>query len=71
MESGSESKVYSNFYEVESTRNLGYFATTEGQDNLLRNTLSIDAEVKTSGIANLDDVDDPASEMISRGLLGG
>lgn len=77
---GARAKLYSSFVNFTSTRNKGYFLTTEGQNNLLRNTLDADIEIRTSGIFELKDVLDddnlangPGIKKIlsKRALLGG
>ncbi|WP_298484228.1 DUF5723 family protein [uncultured Maribacter sp.] len=71
---GVRGKLYSGIIDFTSTKNKGYFVTTEGQNNLLSNTLSADLELKSSGIITLDHVidgDSSAGDMIKRGFFGG
>ncbi len=71
---GVRGKLYSGILDFTSTKNKGYFVTTEGQNNLLSNTLSADLELKSSGIITLDHVmdgDSSAGDMIKRGFFGG
>tara|TARA_R110002051_G_scaffold107681_4_gene180602 strand:+ start:5281 stop:6732 length:1452 start_codon:yes stop_codon:yes gene_type:complete len=77
---GTRAKLYSSFINFTSTKNKGYFLTTEGQNNLLRTTLDADIEIRTSGIFELKDVLDddnlangPEIKKIlsKRALLGG
>ncbi len=53
---GLRGKIYSSIFEFKSTRNSGYFVTTEGDNNILANTLVADLELKTSGISELIDI---------------
>ncbi|QWX82952.1 hypothetical protein H0I23_10815 [Cellulophaga sp. HaHaR_3_176] len=77
---GVRAKLYSSLFNVTSTSNRGYFTTTEGDNNLIRNTIVADIELQTSGVYDLKDIieDDnisngPAiSEILSkRAFLGG
>lgn len=75
---GVRAKLYSSVFEIKSTRNSGYFVTTEGENNIIRNTLVADIKVRTSGIESLFDVfssDATTEEMpghiLRRALLGG
>ena len=63
---------------MKSANNRGYFVTTLGQDNLLRNTIVSDVTVNTSGVETLDTFDEEVAQsteipkwLISRSLLGG
>ncbi|NKI33244.1 DUF5723 family protein [Croceivirga thetidis] len=70
---GARAKIYSSVFELKSTNNDGYFVTTQGQDNILRNTIVADVEVRTSGVESLFDAldDDVAqSQELPRWLLG-
>ncbi|MEM9000370.1 MAG: DUF5723 family protein [Bacteroidota bacterium] len=70
---GIRAKVYSSVFEFKSTRNKGYFVTTEGENNILANTLVADVQMRTSGIEEiLDILDDDtlsSSEELSKLLL--
>jgi len=77
---GIRAKLYASFLNFSSTKNKGYFLTTEGQNNVFRTTLDADIEIKTSGIFELKNVlDDDAvangsgisSILTKRALLGG
>lgn len=70
---GARAKVYSSVFELKSTNNKGYFVTTEGENNLLRNTITADITVRTSGVETLFDAldDDVAqSQELPKWLLG-
>ena len=76
---GARAKLYSSVFELKATQNDGYFVTTIGEDNLLRNTLVADVTVRTSGVESLfDALDDDVSQseelpswLLGRSLLGG
>jgi hypothetical protein len=77
---GFRAKLYSSILNFNSTKNNGYFLTTQGQNNLLRTTLDADLEIRTSGIFELKDVldDDNVANgsgiskiLGKRALLGG
>lgn len=77
---GLRAKVYSSFMNFTTTKNRGYFVTTEGQNNVLRTTLDADITIRTSGIFELKDVLDDdtlangsgiAKILSKRALLGG
>ncbi len=77
---GARGKIYSSIFNFNSTRNKGYFVTTEGQNNLLANTLVADMELRTSGLDEIREVlQDGAVDDFSgisdifkrRALLGG
>ena len=53
---GVRAKLYSSFINFNSTKNKGYFLTTQGQNNLLRSTLVADLEIRTSGIFEIKDI---------------
>lgn len=46
---GGRLKLYSGILNIQSTKNKGYFITTEGQNNHLANTIVADLELRTSG----------------------
>ncbi|GGW23901.1 DUF5723 family protein [Arenibacter certesii] len=52
---GARAKIYSSVLNFTSTENKGHFITTEGERNLVANTLDADLEVKTSGLNNIVD----------------
>ncbi len=72
---GARIKLYSGIVDINSTNNNGYFETTEGQNNLLRNTLVSDMRLRTSGLDALLDANDNGdsigSLLTKRGLFGG
>lgn len=71
---GIRAKMYSGIVEYNSSRNKGYFVTTEGQNNLLANTLVSDLTMRTSGmdaIYNASDEGTLASTILKRGFFGG
>jgi hypothetical protein len=67
---GGRAKLYSGIFNVQSTQNSGYFLTTEGENNILSNTLVADMRVRTSGIEALSD-SGGVNEIVRRGFLGG
>lgn len=77
---GARAKFYSGILDFNSTKNSGYFVTSEGQNNLLENTLVADMRLRTSGfdeiINKLNDDTESGSSAISsffsrRGFFGG
>ena len=71
---GVRGKLYSSILNVNSTKNEGFFVTSEGENNLLRNTINADLELQSSGAIAFNDVnkgDASAGSLIKRGLLGG
>lgn len=76
---GARAKLYSSVFEFKSANNEGYFVTTRGQDNILRNTVVADVTLRTSGIQEIIDISDDSSStqedlarlLIRRSLLGG
>ena len=70
---GLRGKIYSSIFEAKSTSNTGSFTTTRGENNILRNTLIADLQLRTSGveeIINALDENDNASANLSSLLLG-
>ncbi len=71
---GARAKLYSSIFSFKSTKNKGYFVTTEGQNNLLTSTLVADMKLQTSGIESLRAAADDGtigSVFTKRGLFGG
>jgi len=77
---GARAKIYSSVLEFRSANNQGYFETTSGENNILRNTLVSDMTLRTSGVQDfldiLDEDTDTTSEdlmnrFIERSLFGG
>jgi len=77
---GARLKIYSSVFEFKSVNNDGYFVTTPGENNILRNTLVADVAMRTSGLESLSDAlsDDTVNRqaelsnwLLGRSLLGG
>ncbi len=71
---GARAKLYSSVFELKSTNNDGYFVTTQGANNVLRNTLVADAMVRTSGVESFVDAtddDEVPSWLLGRSFFGG
>ncbi|MEM1259084.1 MAG: DUF5723 family protein [Bacteroidota bacterium] len=77
---GGRAKIYSSVFEFRSANNDGYFVTTQGEDNILRNTLVADVTLRTSGVQEILDILDEDSNttgadlanlLLRRSLLGG
>ena len=77
---GARAKLYSSVFEFRSANNDGYFVTTRGEDNILRNTIVADVTMHTSGVQEIIDIleedtgttqADLASLLMRRSLLGG
>lgn len=71
---GARAKLYSSIFSFKSTKNKGYFVTTEGQNNLLASTLVADMQLQTSGLNSIEEANDNGnlgSVITKRGLLGG
>ena len=71
---GGRAKIYSSVFDFNSTKNRGYFVTTEGERNIFATTLNADAELRTSGLKSLYDANEDgniASTAIKRALFGG
>ncbi|MCK0156199.1 DUF5723 family protein [Cellulophaga sp. F20128] len=72
---GIRGKLYSSIFSFKSTKNSGYFVTTEGQNNLLASTLVADMMVQTAGIESFrkaaDDNTGIGNVFSKRGLFGG
>ncbi len=74
LTAGVRAKIYSSIFDFNSTRNDGYFVTTEGQNNIFANTLVADMEWRISGIPSIRDAEregELASTIIKRGFFGG
>ena len=50
---GVRAKLYNSIANFTSTRNEGFFVTTEGQNNTLASTLDANLELKTSGLNDI------------------
>jgi hypothetical protein len=76
---GGRAKVYSSVFEFKSANNDGYFVTTQGENNSLRNTVVADVTMRTSGVQEILDVLDESANaqadlanlLLKRSLLGG
>lgn len=71
---GGRAKIYSSIFDFNSTRNKGYFVTTEGERNIYASTLNADMALRTSGLQALYDAnedDNIAGTAIKRALFGG
>ena len=71
---GGRAKIYSSIFDFSSTKNDGFFVTTEGETNIFASTLEADLELRTSGLNSLYDArdeDNIAGTAIKRGLFGG
>ncbi|MDT7827954.1 DUF5723 family protein [Pricia sp. S334] len=71
---GGRAKIYSSVFDFNSTKNRGYFVTTEGERNIFATTLNADAELRTSGLESLYDAREEgniASTAVKRALFGG
>lgn len=71
---GGRAKIYSSIFDFNSTKNKGYFVTTEGENNIYASTLNADMELRTSGLQALDDARENsniAGTAIKRALFGG
>jgi hypothetical protein len=77
---GARAKLYSSIFEFKSVKNDGYFVTTQGENNLLRNTLVADISLRTSGVEGIIDIldddtittqNDISALLLKRALLGG
>ncbi|MEM6540641.1 MAG: DUF5723 family protein, partial [Bacteroidota bacterium] len=77
---GARAKLYSSVFEFKSANNSGYFVTTPGENNILRNTLVADVTLRTSGVEEILDIleedsgnlqADLARLVMRRSLLGG
>ncbi len=77
---GARAKIYSSVFEFKSVNNKGYFVTTQGENNTLRNTVVADVTMRTSGVESLLDIltDDTIAQstqlpnwLLGRALLGG
>ncbi|MGB5818009.1 MAG: DUF5723 family protein [Saonia sp.] len=71
---GARGKIYSSIFDFNSTKNEGFFVTTEGENNLLASTIDADLRLRTSGIYELEDAEengDLTNTLIKRGFFGG
>ena len=73
---GIRGKLYSGIIDISSTKNSGYFVTSEGTNNIYTHTLLSDVKVQTSGYSGLREEDvDGAADVLNilknRALLGG
>ncbi|MFK5973258.1 MAG: DUF5723 family protein [Flavobacteriaceae bacterium] len=71
---GISAKLYSSILDFNSTRNKGYFVTTEGQNNILASTISADMQWRTSGVNEIKAANKNGTltqTIIKRGFFGG
>jgi len=71
---GARAKIYSSIASFDSSKNKGFFVTTEGQNNLLASTLDADLKWRTSGIFDLRAAEEDgtiASTVLKKGFFGG
>lgn len=69
---GFRGKLYSNVFNVNSTKNDGYFITRTGDNNFYNHVFDLDLQVRTSGLASLADSDsDFETKDITKRLLFG
>ena len=70
---GARVKIYSSSFNVETNHNSGTFTTTNGVDNIIRQTLNdVDVEVRTSGLVDSNDETlENTTDLLSRTFLGG
>ncbi|MBT8305726.1 MAG: hypothetical protein KJN85_02190 [Maribacter sp.] len=71
---GARGKIYSSISDFNSSKNKGYFVTTEGENNIFANTLDADLELRTSGINEIEkaiDDENVPGTIIKRGFFGG
>jgi hypothetical protein len=72
---GARGKIYSSIFNAKSTSNKGYFVTTQGENNILRNTLVADVQVQTSGLNEIEESEDSntsiGSLLLGRAFFGG
>ena len=61
---GARAKIYSGIFNFTSTKNKGYFVTTEGQNNLVANTIDADLEMRSSGLNEIEDALDNDSSLL-------
>ncbi len=74
MTVGARAKIYSSIFDFNSTKNKGFFVTTEGQNNILATTLDADMRLRTSGLNELSDAEEDGtigSTFLKRGFFGG
>ncbi|MEL6916566.1 MAG: DUF5723 family protein [Bacteroidota bacterium] len=71
---GARAKIYSSIFDFNSTKNEGFFVTTEGQNNILASTLDADLRLRTSGLNEIEDAIDNenlANTLLKRAFFGG
>ncbi|HUH47968.1 MAG TPA: DUF5723 family protein [Arenibacter sp.] len=61
---GARAKIYSSIFNFTSTKNKGYFVTTEGTRNLRANTIDADLEMRSSGLNEIEDALDNDSSLL-------
>lgn len=70
---GARGKLYSGIFNISSTKNSGYFYTTQGTNSIYNQVISADGLVNTSGFSNyLENYSgNAASDIIKKTFLGG
>ncbi len=71
---GVRAKIYSSIFDFNSTKNDGYFVTTQGQNNIFANTLVSDMEWRISGIPSIREAEKDgtlANTITKRAFFGG
>jgi hypothetical protein len=75
---GVRGKIYSSIYNARSTRNSGYFVTTQGQNLIYNQSIQSDLELNTSGLSKYLDENyegdagsDITDDITKRAFLGG
>lgn len=70
---GVRGKIYSSIFNVSSTKNSGYFYTTQGTSSFYDQVISSDVLVHTSGLSNYTDnySGNAKSDIIKKTFLGG
>ena len=56
LQVGFRGKLYSSVFNFRSVGNQGYFETTQGENNILRNAIVADLKLQTSGIESFLDI---------------
>jgi len=70
---GVRGKIYSSIFNVSSTKNSGYFYTTQGTSSIYEQVISADALMNTSGFLNYTDnySGNVKSDIIKKTFFGG
>jgi hypothetical protein len=70
---GARGKIYSNIYNVSSTKNSGFFYTIQGANSVYDQVISANVMVNTSGLTNYVDDDSVSvkNDIVKKTFLGG